>query len=388
MRLYNRTRLNTWPPIRYNAGRMYKSLQAGRAIAAVLVVLFHLGVAVSASKYFGIPAFGIPFSFGDSGVEFFFVLSGFIIFTAHRADISKPRKLAAYVYKRFIRVYPTYWIIFGVIFLMALALREDAPRDLGIILKSLALLPQDPGVVGGTGAPVIIVAWTLQYEIVFYLFFALLIVNQWMALAAALAFALNFGLCSLGASCAFPRDFLASWRMLVFGMGMIVAFAHASPKIKIARPGLLLVMGLAAYAIISADKVLQIGVLSAWKTPLYGVACSMIVLGLTRLEDAGRALGRHPILQLLGDSSYALYLIHYPLISVMSKGATLLGLTRSGPLAALAAYLVMLVACLLAAIAFHTLIEKPLLAALRKRAPRAAQTAPSKINSAPGLGSS
>lgn len=350
---------------------MYKSLQAGRAVAAVLVVLFHLGVAVSAGKYFGIPAFGIPFSFGDSGVEFFFVLSGFIIFTAHRADISQPRRLAAYARKRFIRVYPTYWIIFGVIFLMALALREDAPRDLGVILKSLALLPQDPGVVGGTGAPVIIVAWTLQYELVFYLFFALLILNRWMALAAGLAFALNAALCGFGASCGFPRDFLASWRMLVFGMGALAAFVHASPKIKMARPGLLLLMGLAAYAVISADKVLQIGVLSPWKTPLYGAACACIVLGLTRLEDAGRVMGRHPFLQTLGDASYALYLIHYPLISVMSKGAALLGLTRGGPLAALAAYLVMLAACLLAAIAFHTLIEKPLLAALRKRSTRA-----------------
>lgn len=347
---------------------MYKSLQAGRAVAAVLVVLFHLGVAFSSSKYFDIPAFGVPFSFGDSGVEFFFVLSGFIIFTAHRADVSKPRKLGAYVYKRLIRVYPTYWLIFGVIFLMALALREDVPRDAGILLKSLALLPQDPGVVGGTGAPVIIVAWTLQYELVFYAFFGLLALNRWVALGVGALFAANFARCGMGAGCAFPADFFASWRMLVFAMGMLVAIAHAAPKLAISRPAALLGMGLLAYGVISLDKITQMGVLSAWKTPLYGVACSLIVLGLTRLEDAGRVLGKHPFLQLLGNASYALYLIHYPLISVMCKVAALLRLTQGGPLIAFGLYLVMLCACVGVAIAFHVYIEKPMLAALRKRA--------------------
>ncbi|WP_323592438.1 hypothetical protein [Aliarcobacter butzleri] len=50
---------------------MYSSLQIGRAFAAVLVLLFHLGGIMSSERYFGISEFYIPFS---SGVEFFFVL--------------------------------------------------------------------------------------------------------------------------------------------------------------------------------------------------------------------------------------------------------------------------------------------------------------------------
>src|SRR4051812_27621380 len=91
---------------------MFLSLQAGRAAAAVLVMLFHLGGAIAADKYFAMPGFAKPFAFGDCGVEFFFVLSGFIIFSAHRGDVSDPAALSRYLTKRFLRIFPSYWIIF------------------------------------------------------------------------------------------------------------------------------------------------------------------------------------------------------------------------------------------------------------------------------------
>ena len=59
---------------------VYTSLQEARAVAAILVVLFHLGGAIADAKYFGLSVFSVPFSFGSAGVEFFFVLSGFIVF--------------------------------------------------------------------------------------------------------------------------------------------------------------------------------------------------------------------------------------------------------------------------------------------------------------------
>ena len=47
---------------------LYKSLQAGRAVAALSVLLFHLGGAISDSKYFAIQEFTIPFGWGGAGV--------------------------------------------------------------------------------------------------------------------------------------------------------------------------------------------------------------------------------------------------------------------------------------------------------------------------------
>ena len=156
----------------------------------MLVVLLHLGGAIASEKYFGISAFSVPFSFGGSGVSFFFVLRGFIILTVHRKDICRPRMLASYIRKRLIRVYPTYWIIF-LFLLFFLAILSSSLRTLfrmtdRFVSRSLILIPQDNTVVGGPVAPVLGVAWSLQYEIVFYLFFALLIINRWLSIIGGL----------------------------------------------------------------------------------------------------------------------------------------------------------------------------------------------------------
>ena len=79
-------------------------IQASRGIAALLVVLFHV-TELSQQKLNQNFLSGL-FAFGGSGVDFFFVLSGFIILFAHRADIGQKKKLKNFVIKRAIRVYP------------------------------------------------------------------------------------------------------------------------------------------------------------------------------------------------------------------------------------------------------------------------------------------
>ena len=69
---------------------MLKCLQAGRALAALAVVAFHLSTAFSDPRY-GSHSIGQAFTrHGNLGVDFFFVLSGFIILNAHARDIGRP----------------------------------------------------------------------------------------------------------------------------------------------------------------------------------------------------------------------------------------------------------------------------------------------------------
>ena len=61
---------------------------------------------------------GAAFNFGYAGVEFFFVLSGFIMVLVHRRDFGQPSKALVFMRKRVVRIYPIYWLVMA--FLLAI----------------------------------------------------------------------------------------------------------------------------------------------------------------------------------------------------------------------------------------------------------------------------
>ena len=84
-------------------------IQALRGLAALLVVMFHT-TELNHKNFQQEFLFNI-FAFGSSGVDFFFVLSGFIIYFIHRFDVGQRNKLKPFLLKRLIRVYPMYWLV-------------------------------------------------------------------------------------------------------------------------------------------------------------------------------------------------------------------------------------------------------------------------------------
>lgn len=81
-------------------------------MAALLVLAYHLdGSIFQTPKFWSETALGGFFGFGHAGVYFFFVLSGFIIASSHHDDIARPDRVANYLMRRIIRVYPVYWIV-------------------------------------------------------------------------------------------------------------------------------------------------------------------------------------------------------------------------------------------------------------------------------------
>ena len=343
--------------------RMYKSLQGLRAIAAILVVLYHIGGALSAEKYFALHILSVPFSFGSAGVEFFFVLSGFIIFTAHKNDFFQPHMILSYFRKRFVRIYPTYWIIFLLVFVGAIASGTYIPYDSLILLKSLLLIPQDINKVGGTGAPVIIVAWTLQYEMFFYLFFATLLFSGWLAILAGIAILfiyLNYTIHS-----SFPFNFLTQAYPLLFIMGMGIGKVHAS-RIGIKYPISYAVAGGIMFLTFALDTILSSDSFIEWHSIYIGVSASFILFGLVLMEDNGQIFFKHRWMQLLGDSSYVLYLIHYPMISLLCKFLILIHINKLEIWGAMISYCIIFFACLISAMTFHLWIEKPIINCLRE----------------------
>lgn len=135
-----------------------QSLQVFRGLAALAVVVFH------ASAYTGtfvadVPSWAIlVFGFGYLGVDFFFVLSGFIIMYSHYGDADIAPAYKRYVFKRLVRVFPAYWPISLALIALYAALPgfSSSPDKNYSLISSLLLLPADD-------PPALYVAWTLVH---------------------------------------------------------------------------------------------------------------------------------------------------------------------------------------------------------------------------------
>lgn len=323
--------------------------------------MLHLGGALAAEKYFGATNLAIPFSFGQAGVAFFFVLSGFIISHVHQPDIGRPEALLPYVLKRCIRIYIPYWLIFIPVYAAAISvpsLRGTVPTDFLTVTKSLILVPQNPDLVGGTGAPVLIVAWTLQYEMAFYFFFSFAIMRWWLGIVLSILMGANYFFCQENL-CSFPSKFFASEWMLLFFIGIGVA-RLCYLKIKLPHPNHVALIGVGAFFAVAAFEV-TCGSQSFFidRILLYGLSSGIAILGLVRSEDQGLMASTPKWLVSAGGASFILYLIHFPLISLICKIAVSFGVR--GYAGALLSGLGILLCCIAFATVLHKYVEKPLL---------------------------
>jgi exopolysaccharide production protein ExoZ len=340
---------------------MFKSLQVCRVLAGVLIVLFHVGGAFGAEKYFGATTLARVLAFGHHSVILFFTLSGFLIVSMHWDDIGKPERLLSYLRKRTLRIYPSYWIVFLSVYSLAhlsAPLAQTVPHDVVTVLKSLLLLPQDPQVVGGTGAPVLIVTWSLQYEVLFYCIVALFILNRWIGCVAGCLLIANYWSCSWGDACNFPRSFLSSNYMWPFVFGAIGAlFIRKASRVK--DPLRVVVGALAVVSFLRAmDVIFDIRLFLDDDILIYGVLSALLIAGLVSAEQQGKlVVSRY--WDILAGSSYALFLIHFPLISIFCKFAVAVGVSGAASIAI--AFLLVLALCMAAALVFYFVIERPML---------------------------
>ncbi|HET6804997.1 MAG TPA: acyltransferase [Frateuria sp.] len=346
------------------------TIQAGRAVAALLVVLFHLSMIFP--EYWGHdPAHGI-FTFGHSGVQFFFVLSGFIIFYIHRPDIGAPGRVWNYLTKRFIRIYPVYWVVLAAVLpvlLLVPAFGHGAQRQWSVILASFTLLrvdalqPSTWYTATEIKQAIVPVSWTLFHEVLFYLMFAIAIRNRISgAIALGLWFVTSLTMLAFSGA-AYPVKFLLSPLHLLFAMGLATCWFVQEHKVRL--PAVWAIAGVLLYlAVGTTDEDGPDWTTSNAYSLLYGVSSAMAIAGLASLEQQGRiAAGR--LLQLLGDASYSIYLIHFTMFSAMAKVFQRLGVLHVMPPAAWYAAL-FVIACVGGTL-LHLMVEKPLLRSLRAR---------------------
>lgn len=346
------------------------TIQAGRAVAALLVVLFHLSMIFP--EYWGYdPAHG-AFQFGHSGVQFFFVLSGFIIFYIHRPDIGSRGRVWNYLKKRFVRIYPVYWVVLGavipVLFLVP-SFGTAAQRQWSVVLSEItllrfdALLPSTWHTANEIKQTIVPVSWTLFHEMLFYLMFAIVIRNRSLGVLAIGAWLVSSLVVLFFGGAIYPIKFLLSPLHLLFAMGLAACWFVQEHKVRL--PALWAIGGVFIYlAVGTTDEDTPSWTLSNTYSVVYGISSSMAIAGLATLEQQGRiAAGR--LLRLLGDASYSIYLVHFTMFSAMAKAFERLGLVHV--MSPALWYVAMFATACFGGTMLHLVVEKPLLKYLRAR---------------------
>ena len=341
----------------------YESLNVVRVVLALLVLGYHAGGTVALEKYFSVSAFDHLLGFvGGPAVALFFVLSGFVMHLAHGKYIGQFDQCKPYFWRRFVRVFPTFWAVLLMVLLASLVVPADVPGDVWSILKMLLLIPQSQGAGGPPGSPLIVVAWTLQYEVVFYLVFGAWIASRALGAAISLLLVLNAADCASG-ECGPYREFLSALSMVYFLVGVVAAWvAQRLPRLRAAMP--IMWLALACYVAVAFMRPVSDG---QWTWLQSGLLCvglaGVILVCLVNAEDARAQRSPTVWVQRLSESSYALYLLHFPIISLLCKLVVLGGLPAA--VGATLAFVLSFVVSIVAALVFHAYIERRLVAWLK-----------------------
>lgn len=349
----------------HRSGKL-RGVEAGRGVAALLVVLVHASDMLSPGKYFGALPFDGAFRFAHAGVDFFFVLSGFIIYHVHRADIGLPGRVGTYAWKRFARIYPTYWVVmagFGLILLYSPE-RDPSVTSIGNIIASVLLLPRRQD-------PILGVAWTLRHELMFYALFGVLLLNRTAGRAVLGIWAVLIGLnvvvfTATGSPFFHGMANYLPFRVFnlefFFGMGVAILLGRGTAW----RPRLLLLLGVLIFFGDGMFESFGPHLPAEWppRQLAYGVGAALALYGLVGAERAG-TLKVPRVLFALGTASYSIYLTH--LIAVMILQQALLRIRPYVPLPLDVSFLMIAAIAVLGGVAFSTLVEQPLLRRLRRQ---------------------
>jgi exopolysaccharide production protein ExoZ len=338
---------------------MLMNLNVLRAFAALCVVYYH-----TTSE----AGLNLPISIGTRGVDVFFVISGFII------TYASARNPDQFFLRRLIRIVPFYWAATAVVFAIAVVvpnLFHNTRADFIQLICSLFFIPRETAYAGMF--PTLVLGWSLNYEMYFYLVFALsLLLDKKRApiVCSLLIAAIMIAISSVH-SASPSLNFYARGIVLEFVFGVIAYYLvrwleqHRTrlPARRTGIPLLVLSMLIACVLLGFGEYYKGFGLpreISA------GVPALMLVASAILIERIYDVSIKNQILYLVGESSYILYLIHpyvvYGILRTVFRNAS-----AFGALATAALVVMLLVISTVVAVAIHVFFEKPVMAFLRRR---------------------
>ena len=328
-------------------------IQYLRAFAALAVVLFH-----AAERSGG------HFRIGAAGVDVFFVISGFIMWTMSERRPVTPLR---FVLDRLQRIAPSYWIVTAIMIVGAVVgLFPNMRLTATHVLGSLLFIPvRSPSADNGEIWPVLVQGWTLNFEMFFYVIFAAcLFLPRRFRLASLIGVFVAF---VIAGAVIYSQSPLA----VTYTRPIILEFTAGAVlgqlwlKGQIPGFGLGLALMAAAIAGFTAIEILSL----EFNEITCGPLAIALVLGMVSVERSGRLPQIVP-LTYLGNASYSIYLWHTLAISVIVKLAT------STPIPSDVVTFIGAIAGTLLGIVAYELVEKPLRNLMRNFSWRKARPSP------------
>jgi peptidoglycan/LPS O-acetylase OafA/YrhL len=329
-------------------------LQSLRFFAAFIVLVGHAFMEIRQQNLIALPAFLEPIPWG-AGVDLFFVISGFIIYHIRPQGMYGLAVAGDFLIRRIIRIAPMYWVF---TFLMVAATLffgahvENQWMSVGAVIKSLLFIPFIPeGHI--VPRPVLGQGWTLNYEMFFYILFALtLFVREYRALLITVMLGTLVAIGTIFGKFDGVLNFPFEPILLEFVGGVILA----ANRHRLSR-----LSGPAAASIFVASLLWflfcpQGDPYNGWLRLLERGIPSMLIVFATLQVRAPSALFTRGALPVLGDASYALYLSHTFVVNLLVIIWQKLGFDL--PLLLIALTLVMPVA---ASVVLLWMLERPML---------------------------
>lgn len=335
--------------------KYFDILQIYRGIASLAVVFHH--TYGSFAHYHHLDNVFLQFlaSLGKLGVDFFFVLSGFIIaYTTYnyRDQITYLKK---YTFNRIIRIYVPYLPVSFAMLLLYFLLpsMSDSTRSISL-WTSIFLIPD--------GNPALSVGWTLVFEMFFYIVYSLNFLSKKIWLVALLLWIigiLSFHILNIKIDHAL-LSLAVSWYNIEFILGVLVAYLlkknylQSVSKIVVFFPVLL-------FTFFIYLKLNDISYFPFSQNLIFALsAASFVFVGI---HVYSKKISSRNFLMLLGNSSFSLYLLHNPLQSFLVR---LVPKVNSQALIFLELLVVILICCAISYI-YYLIFEKYLISLLKKK---------------------
>ena len=303
------------PPV--GKSHQFVTMDGLRGVAALAVIAFHGRVAVAP----------VRFASGYLAVDFFFMLSGFVLTFAYGRKLDEGWSTWAYFKTRIVRLYPLYLLglLLGFGFLMALngyrhvaLMSGGLPGSLALGLAILPVMSLHP-FSRTTAFPLNYPSWSIFFELLVNIAQALFLrrksakVLTWVAAVSFLimaGYARAFGTINLGVDS--PENILCVARvMFSYAIGMLLFRVWRSGRFRLkVPPALIAVVLLGALALpLRHYLVLQEMLVVTLLFPV-------LILLAAAVEPGPRW---RPVFQMLGQVSYAIYILHGPLLSILQE---------------------------------------------------------------------